>query len=98
MNKMTRFAIPVFAGLLLSSCSTLSTVGDAVSSLNPFDGSDSGQGEAVDDPNRISILELSETLVVTGAIQPSDVVLPDPVLSNDWPQVGGNASHSLQRK
>jgi outer membrane protein assembly factor BamB len=97
MNKMTRFAIPVFAGLLLSSCSTLSTVGDAVSSLNPFDGSDSGQGEAVDDPNRISILELSETLVVTGAIQPSDVVLPDPVLSNDWPQVGGNASHSLQR-
>jgi len=97
MNKIKIIALPFFASLLLTSCSTIGSVGDAVSSLNPFSGSDSDQGEAVDDPNRISILELTETLVVTGAIQPSDVVLPDPRPTNDWPQVGGNATHSLQR-
>ncbi len=97
MSKLKIFTVPVLASVLLAGCSTLGTVGGAVSSLNPFGGGDSSQGEAIDDPNRISILQLSETLVVTGAIQPSEVVLPDPLPSNDWAQVGGNTAHSLQR-
>ena len=97
MIKLKTLTLPFMAAWLLTGCSTLSNVGDAVSSLNPFDGDNSGQGEAIDDPNRISILELSESLVVTGALQPSDVVLPDPVPANDWPQVGGNVTHSMQR-
>lgn len=98
MNSFKTFGLPLTAALLLSGCSTLSTVGDTVSGLNPFGGGgNSGQGEAIDDPNRISILELSESLVVTGALQPSDVVLPDPLPTNSWPQVGGNATHSMQR-
>lgn len=97
MSKLKKFTLPLMAGVLLSGCSTLSSVGDTVSNLNPFGGNDSTQGEAVDDPNRISILQLSEELVVTGAIQPGDVILPDPLPTNDWTQVGGNSTHSLQR-
>ena len=96
MNKFKTLTLSVLSGLVLSGCGTLETVGDTVSGLNPF-SDNSGQGEAIDDPNRISILQLSEELVVTGALQPSDVVLPDPLISNDWTQHGGNSTHSLQR-
>ena len=96
MSNIKFYIASALAGVLLSGCSTLSNVGDAVSGLNPFGGNDD-QGEAIDDPNRISILELSESLVVSGALQPSDVVLPDPNLKNDWGQSGGNAAHSMQR-
>jgi len=96
VNNIKTYSLSFTAALLLSACSTLSNVGDTVSGLNPFGGNNS-QGELTDDPDRISILELSEKLVVTGELQPSDVVLPDPVLQNDWTQVGGNTSHSLQR-
>lgn len=96
MNKYKTLGPAVITAFILSACSTLETVGDTFSGLNPF-GGNSSQGEAIDDPNRISILELSETLEVTGALQPSDVVLPDPVPSNNWTQVGGNTSHVMQR-
>lgn len=97
MNNMKTLPLSILTALVISGCSTLETVGDTVSSLNPFGGGDSLQGESYDDPSRISILELSETLEVTGALQPSDVILPDPLLSNDWAQVGGNRAHALQR-
>ena len=97
MNKFNKaFPLSLMTALLISGCSTLETVGDTVSGLNPFGGNNS-QGEAIDDPNRISILELSESLEITGALQPSDVVLPDPRPSNDWTQVGGNTAHVMQR-
>ena len=97
MNNFKTLPLSLMAALLLSGCNTLGGVGDAVSGLNPFGGSDSSQGESFDDPNRISILELSESLEVTGKLQPSDVVLPDPLPANDWTQVGGNTAHALQR-
>ena len=96
MSNIKFYIATALAGLLISGCSTLSSVGDAVSGLNPF-GNKNDQGEAIDDPNRISILELADTLEITGALQPSDVVLPDPVLQNDWAQSGGNSTHSMQR-
>ena len=96
MNNLKTYSLSLTAAFLLSACSTLETVGDTVSGLNPFGGNNS-QGELTDDPDRISILELSEKLVVTGELQPSDVVLPDPLPQNDWTHVGGNTSHSLQR-
>lgn len=97
MNKMKTLPLSIMTGLILSGCSTLETVGDTVSGLNPFGGGGDSQGESYDDPSRISILELAETLEVSGKLQPSDVVLPDPLLSNDWAQVGGNTTHALQR-
>ena len=96
MSNIKFYIASVLAAAMISGCSTLETVGDRVSDLNPF-GNNNDQGEAIDDPNRISILELADKLEVTGALQPSDVVLPDPILQNDWTQSGGNSTHAMQR-
>ena len=78
---------------MLSACSTL----DAI---NPFDKSDADkraeQGEVAGDDQRISILELSETLKVASAATPDQIILPDPYVNTDWPQAGGNVAHVVQ--
>ena len=78
---------------LLSGCSTL----DAI---NPFDKSDKDkraeQGAVAGDDQRISILELSETLKVAAPTTPDQIILPDPYVNTDWPQVGGNVAHVVQ--
>lgn len=80
---------------LLTACSTISSVTDAI---NPFDKTEAEkraeQGEVNGD--RISILELSESLNVAGTITPDQVVLPPAYVNTDWPQVGGNATHVVQ--
>ena len=87
----------LLAGLstgLLSGCSTLN---DA---LNPFDKTDAErraeQGEVAGDDQRISILELSETLTVVAPTTPDQIILPDPYVNTDWPQTGGNVQHVVQ--
>jgi outer membrane protein assembly factor BamB len=76
--------------LLLGGCST----------LNPFAKSNEDiraeQGEVAGESDRISILELSETLSVTAPTTPDQVVLPAPYINTDWPQSGGNVAHVVQ--
>ena len=78
---------------LLTGCSTL----DAV---NPFDKTEATkreeQGDVAGDDQRISILELSETLTVEAPTAPDLIVLPDPYVNTDWPQAGGNVQHAVQ--
>ena len=49
---------------MLCGCSTISGIGDAVGSINPFDRSDEkskeAQGKVAGETDRISILELNE--------------------------------------
>ncbi len=82
---------------ILSACSTISNVTDAI---NPFDKSEAEkraeQGEVAGDSDRISILELSETLTVGGNITPEQVILPPAYINTDWPQVAGNTAHVVQ--
>ena len=81
------------AGIMLSACSTVSKVTDAI---NPFDGS-SKNAEIKTDPARISILSLNDKLEVAGTMAPSDIVLPQVYTNPDWPQSGGYATHAPQR-
>lgn len=84
--------IALLGMLFLSACATLEKVGDAI---NPFDGNGE-ESEIESDPARISILTLNDTLEVSGAILPSDVILPEAYINVDWPQTGGNATHTPQ--
>jgi len=78
---------------LLGGCSTLSAV-------NPFDKSDAQkraeQGDVAGEDQRISILQLSETLAITEATPPEQIILPEPYVNSDWPQAGGNIQHVVQ--
>ena len=92
----TKLTLSAAAALMLSGCSTLGAIGD----LNPFDRSDEkakeAQGDVAGETDRISILELNETLKVSETITPDQVVLPPVYANTDWPQVGGNPSHVVQ--
>ena len=92
MKNNTLFLTALSAGLL-SACSTL----DAI---NPFDKTDADkraeQGEVAGEEQRISILELSETLTVVAPTAPDQIILPDPYVNTDWPQAGGNVQHVVQ--
>ncbi len=92
--KMKRSSLAVFTALALSACSTISSVTDAI---NPFNGGNSDQGEAVIDPDRISILSLNDNLEVSGTMLTSEIVLPAAYTNPDWPQSGGYANHAVQR-
>ncbi len=89
MNNFSKFALSLTAAFMVSGCSTLG-------GLNPFDKS--AESAVVDDgaTDRISILELDETLQVAGDITPDQVVLPPAYVNTDWPQVGGNPTHAVQ--
>jgi len=84
--------------LTMGGCSTLGGVGDAISSINPFDNDDSkdGEGAVAGENERISILSLNETLQVAETLSPSDISLPPVYVNPDWPQVGGNPNHVMQ--
>ncbi|MGJ8564827.1 MAG: PQQ-binding-like beta-propeller repeat protein [Alphaproteobacteria bacterium] len=86
---------------LLGGCSTLGGIGDAVGSINPFDKSEeqkkAAQGEVAGKDDRISLLSLDETLQVAEDVVPDSVVLPEAYINTDWPQVGGNQTHVMQR-
>jgi len=83
----------VLSATLLSACSTL----DAI---NPFDKTEAEkraeQGEVAGEDQRISILELSETLTLAAPMPPEQIIIPDPYVNTDWPQTGGNVQHVVQ--
>ncbi len=84
-----RTSVVLGAALLLSGCSTLS-------SLNPFGGGEGAdQGELPEDARRIPILELSDSLTIANPGAPN-VVLPPAYVNTDWPQAGGNVQHVVQ--
>ena len=91
--KTNSLLLLALSASLLSACSTL----DA---LNPFDKTEAEkraeQGAVAGDDERISILELSETLTVVAPTSPELIVLPDPYVNTDWPQAGGNVQHVVQ--
>lgn len=92
--------IALSAMLLLSACSTLGIVGDAVDAINPFDKSEAEklaeQGAVAGENERISILALDETLQVSDTISPDAISLPEQYINADWPQPGGSANHVVQ--
>ncbi len=81
--------------LFFPACSTLSKTAKAI---NPFDGKSEQAQEKQDkkDSERISILTLDDKLEVSGAIAPSDIVLPEAYTNPDWPQAGGYPTHAVQ--
>jgi len=85
------------ASLLLSGCALLGGVADAV---NPFDKTEAEiraeQGEVAGESERISILQLSETLTLAAPTPPENIFIPEPYVNTDWPQVGGNVAHVVQ--
>lgn len=91
--KNNPLLLAALSAALLSGCSTL----DAI---NPFDKSEADeraeQGAVAGDDQRISILELSESLKVAAPTTPDQVILPDPYVNTDWPQAGGNVQHVVQ--
>lgn len=91
--KNNLLLLAVLSAGLLSACSTLD-------SINPFDKSEADkraeQGAVAGEDQRISILELSETLSVVAPTSPSSIILPDPYVNTDWPQAGGNVQHVVQ--
>ena len=91
--KNNPLILTVLSAAFLSGCSTL----DAI---NPFDETEAeklaAQGEVAGDDQRISILELSETLKVAAPTTPDQIILPDPYVNTDWPQAGGNVQHVVQ--
>ncbi|MEP1229449.1 MAG: PQQ-binding-like beta-propeller repeat protein [Litorimonas sp.] len=101
MNNYTKQAIKgvsLMSVFMLSACSTAGTVSGALGSLNPFSKSDGGAAlEAAEgDPDRISILQLSEDLTIVGTVTPDQIVLPPAYVNTDWPQQGGNTAHVVQ--
>jgi len=90
MKINSRLLLLALTTSLLTGCST----------INPFDKTDADireeQGEVAGDEQRISILELSETLAVEAPTSPDLIVLPDPYVNTDWPQAGGNVQHAVQ--
>lgn len=95
MNKVS--VLTLGTAFLLSGCAVL---GGAVDAINPFDKTDAErraeQGEVAGESERISILELSETLSVATPIAPENIFIPEPYVNTDWPQVGGNIQHVVQ--
>lgn len=85
--------LTVAAAALLTGCSTLGAI-------NPFDKSEKDiraeQGEVAGEDQRISILELSETLTVIEPTTPDQIILPEPYVNTDWSQAGGNIRHVVQ--
>ncbi|NNC36528.1 MAG: PQQ-binding-like beta-propeller repeat protein [Hyphomonadaceae bacterium] len=93
--NIKKFSVLFLSAFLLSACSTLSSVTDAI---NPFDNDDEvSQGDIPTDPERISILQLDDKLEVSGTILPSEIVLPAAYINPDWPQTGGYATNAPQR-
>ncbi|WP_298917483.1 PQQ-like beta-propeller repeat protein [uncultured Algimonas sp.] len=89
-SHLKQAGVAAAAVLLLGGCATLDR-------LNPFDGGDGpDQGDVAGADERISILELNDTLSVGGAVTPDQIVLPPAYVNTDWPQVGGNVSHVVQ--
>ena len=88
-----KLILSVLSATLLSACSTL----DAI---NPFDKTEAEkraeQGEVAGEDQRISILELSETLTLAAPMPPEQIIIPDPYVNTDWPQTGGNVEHVVQ--
>jgi hypothetical protein len=82
------FAAALLSAVLLSGCATLDR-------LNPFDSGDGpDQGDIIGE--RISILELNDSLSVGGTVTPDQIVLPPAYVNTDWPQLGGNVAHVVQ--
>ncbi len=98
--SLARPALALMAALMLSACSTLGGIGNAVDKINPFDKSEAAkkaeQGEVAGENERISILTLDNTLKVSGTISPDSVSLPEQYVNADWPQPGGAATHVVQ--
>ena len=99
MNKFNaKLWLPFAAAMMLSACSTIGSVADAV---NPFDKTEEEkleeQGAVAGEDQRISLLSADEALTPSGEITPQDVFLPEAYINADWPQPGGNSVHAMQR-
>ncbi len=99
MNKsLKHILVPTLGLLMLSGCSTIGSVADAI---NPFDETAAQklkkQGDVAGKEQRISLLTAEESLQPSEEITPADIALPQTYVNADWPQPGGNAVHAMQR-
>ncbi len=90
-SRKSLLAALMIAGLAVSGCST---VGGAVSKINPFKGKDAAQ-ETATDGERISIVTADQKLEPADALKGVDFALPPVEAVKDWPLPGGSAEQSM---
>jgi outer membrane protein assembly factor BamB len=81
----------IAAAALLSACSTVSKVGDAVW---PFNGHHKADANAEPQDGRVSILTFEQQLAPDPDLSGHAIVVPAPAPIADWPQPGGNADNA----
>lgn len=85
MSRLAPLAA-VAAAALLTACST---VGNVVDAVTPFDGDDNKSEQTEPQDGRISILSFEQKLEVDPALAGRTPIVPEPVANADWPQPGG---------
>lgn len=91
MNRLSKVAA-LAAAALVSACSTVSRVGDAVWPFN--DGGGESAAATVPEDGRVSILATEQQLAPDPALAGQPIVSPPPVAVTDWPQPGGTADNT----
>ncbi len=80
------------AAALVSACSTMSRVGDAVWPFN--DGGGEAAAATAPEDGRVSVLATEQQLTVDPALAGQPIVSPPPVALTEWPQPGGTADNT----
>jgi outer membrane protein assembly factor BamB len=94
-KRVRMFALATTALLAAGGCSTVSGLGERVSSLWPF-GGDGAAETARPEDGRIAISAAEAGLEVDPALAVMPVVLPATRAQADWPFAGGNAANAPQ--
>lgn len=89
LSRTLPFYACLAASLLLAGCGA----GERISALNPFQGPETDDPNAPPDSERRSVLELGDTLQVSGT---STVALPRAYVNPAWPQADGYPTHAMQ--
>jgi outer membrane protein assembly factor BamB len=90
MSRLVSAAV-LAAAAVLSGCSTVQRVGDAVW---PFNGGGGDEGPTAPQDGRVSILTFEQQLAPDPALASRPIVPPAPVLMANWSQPGGEADNA----
>lgn len=90
MSRLSTVAA-LAAAALVSGCSTMSRVGDAVW---PFNDGGSEPAATAPQDGRVSILATEQQLTVDPALASQSIVVPPAVAVSDWSQPGGTADNT----
>lgn len=82
----------LLGALAVSGCQTVTDTADRIWPFN--NGDDDNQGDAPPEEQRVSIMNLEESLTVDPEQAGQPVTLPAPVPNPAWPMAGGEADHA----